>query len=98
MLFDNCVITVPQYEAWFVKCFGWFENASAIFIAMEYFPLGDLHTHLCRNSKLSVGDCQKITHQILEGIRFMHKADFAHRDIKPGVSNLQLEHGRHGLT
>jgi len=51
---------------------------------MEYFPLGDLQNYL--SSPLPERDTQQVTHQVLEGLSFMHDNGFAHRDLKPNVS------------
>jgi serine/threonine protein kinase len=53
---------------------------------MEYCDLGDLHHYLGQNPPLSVADTQQLTYQIIEGLHQMHENDFAHRDLKPGVS------------
>jgi serine/threonine protein kinase len=50
----------------FVKSFGWYESPECVFIAMEYFPLGDLQNYL--SSPLSEADTQQITLQVLEGL------------------------------
>jgi serine/threonine protein kinase len=68
----------------FVKSFGWYESPEYVFIAMEYFPLGDLQPYLL--SPLPEKDVQQITYQILEGLLFMHDNGFVHRDLKPNVS------------
>lgn len=73
-----------QYEMCFVKSFGWYENHDFVFIAMEYFPLGDLQNYL--SLPLLEKDVQQITSQVLEGLSFMHDNGFAHRDLKPTVS------------
>lgn len=70
-----------KYELCFVKSFGWYENSESVFIAMEYFPLGDLQNYL--SLPLSEEEAQRITSQILEGLAFMHENGFAHRDLKP---------------
>ncbi|KAI9773342.1 MAG: hypothetical protein M1840_007557 [Geoglossum simile] len=70
-----------KYNACFVKSFGWYENPGYVFIAMEYFPLGDLQNYL--SSPLPEKDTQQVTHQVLEGLSFMHDNGFAHRDLKP---------------
>ncbi|KAI9687134.1 MAG: hypothetical protein M1822_002545 [Bathelium mastoideum] len=52
---------------------------------MEYFPEGDLHMYLQKiRSEMPPEEARQVTYQILEGLYFMHKNGFAHRDIKPG--------------
>lgn len=63
---------------------GWYENDTNIFIAMEYFPYGDLQKYLL--SPIPEGEVQQIISQVLEGLSFMHENGFAHRDLKPNVS------------
>jgi serine/threonine protein kinase len=65
-----------------------------VFIAMEYFPLGDLQNYL--SSPLSEKEVKQIASQILEGLSFMHDNGFAHRDLKPTVSLLVYLHN-HGF-
>jgi serine/threonine protein kinase len=55
---------------------------------MEYCHFGDLHHHLLREQSLSAADTQQLTYQIIEGLHQMHENNFAHRDLKPGVSIL----------
>ncbi|KAF2806858.1 kinase-like protein [Mytilinidion resinicola] len=72
-----------KYELCFVKSYGWYENDASVFIAMEYFPNGDLQSYL--SSPLPEKEVQQITFQILEALSFMHENGFAHRDLKPSV-------------
>ena len=74
-----------QYEAYFVKSSGWFENQEAVYIAMEFLVHGDLQSHLNNISRLAQTEARDITFQILEGLHYMHKNCFAHRDLKPAV-------------
>ena len=55
---------------------------------MEYLPKGDLQRYL--NSPLPEEAGQDITFQLLEGLQFMHNKGFAHRDLKPAVSKLEI--------
>lgn len=73
-----------------MKSYGWYEDSSSIFISMEYCRHGDLHQYLSANDKLPVEEAQQVTWQILEGLHEMHTNDFAHRDLKPGVSGFPL--------
>jgi calcium/calmodulin-dependent protein kinase I len=52
---------------------------------MEYLELGDLERYL--KPRLSPAEARQITQQLLEGLGFMHDNNFAHRDLKPSVSN-----------
>ncbi|KAI0811653.1 kinase-like protein [Xylaria sp. FL0064] len=72
-----------QYAPYFVRSHGWFENHESIFIAMDYFPLGDLRHFMDAQPKFSEEATQEIVRQLLKGIRYMHECNFAHRDLKP---------------
>lgn len=57
---------------------------------MEYMVHGDLHYYLAAQpTPLGEVDARAITFQLTEGLKFMHKEGFAHRDMKPSVSNYQ---------
>lgn len=71
---------------------GWFQDDSAMYIAMEYIPLGDLENNLQELEKskhtgcvLSEQEIKDITTHILEGVKIMHAEGFVHRDLKPQV-------------
>lgn len=57
---------------------------------MEYCRLGDLARFTNREGPFPEKTTGLVARQVLEGIRFMHEINFAHRDLKPGVSNLCL--------
>jgi serine/threonine protein kinase len=57
---------------------------------MEYLRLGDLARFRDRDGPFPEKTAGLIVRQVLEGIRFMHEINFAHRDLKPGVSDLFL--------
>ncbi|KAJ5820542.1 hypothetical protein N7474_006133 [Penicillium riverlandense] len=75
------VADVSQYNGFFVRSSGWYEDVEHVFIAMEYFEQGDLQKHLGR--PLPERECKQITHQLLEGLEQLHVNGFAHRDLKP---------------
>jgi len=66
-----------------VKFLGWFETPETLYIAMEYFPEGDLTKRL--GSPLPQETIQTISTQVLEGLKIMHQKGMAHRDLKPAV-------------
>ncbi|SPO02533.1 uncharacterized protein DNG_05206 [Cephalotrichum gorgonifer] len=73
-----------RYSNYFVKLLGWYDTDNDLFIAMEYFPLGDLQQYISKNQSLPEPDAQQVSYQVLEGLNYMHSENFAHRDIKPG--------------
>jgi serine/threonine protein kinase len=66
-----------------VNLFGWYEDIRSTYITMEYFPLGDLQSHL--SGPLPETDVQVIVYQVLQGLEHLHNNGFAHRDLKPEV-------------
>jgi serine/threonine protein kinase len=56
---------------------------------MEYCPRGDLRRYLNQRI-LPAEEAQNLTYQILEGLHQMHENNFAHRDLKPGVSTIYI--------
>ncbi|KAK4639880.1 hypothetical protein QC761_700980 [Podospora bellae-mahoneyi] len=73
-----------HYDPFFVRTFGWFENQESVFLAMEYLPSGDLERFRRSSPPLSESDTSLIVWQLIQGVRHMHDAGFAHRDLKPG--------------
>ncbi|KAL8744751.1 MAG: hypothetical protein Q9190_003049 [Brigantiaea leucoxantha] len=71
-----------QQEEVIVKFYGWYENDAQIFLAMEYFALGDLEKHI-ETDDISEFDAKQITIDVLEGLKIMHSEGFTHRDLKP---------------
>lgn len=54
-----------------------------MFIAMEYFPLGDLS--MCLNSIVTEDEVRTIAKQLTNGLKIMHDYSLVHRDINPKV-------------
>jgi class 3 adenylate cyclase len=57
-------------------------SAGCAYIAMEYFPLGDLRSRL-RGSSIDPGIALYYLHQIAAGLEAVHQAGIVHRDLKP---------------
>jgi serine/threonine protein kinase len=75
-----------KFRHCFVRSYGWYQTENAICIAMEFLELGDLRKYLLSHDPLEEKDAREITFQMLEALKFMHFNKFAHRDLKPGVS------------
>ena len=73
-----------QYSRCFVKSYGWYQCSDYVYITMEHLSLGDLSKHM--KAPMQEVHASQITSQVLEGLSFMHKNGFAHRDLKPNVS------------
>ncbi|GKU08259.1 unnamed protein product [Fusarium langsethiae] len=72
-----------RYSKYFMKSLGWFASSTKLYMVMEYFPAGDLHSYVGKHQGLPEEDCRQITCQLLSAIAAMHTEGFAHRDIKP---------------
>ena len=74
----------PKYrqKGIFVDFFGWWDNHDSVFLAMEFFPWGNLEDNILPRLP-GVPDPIDIMYQLLEGLEIMHTEGFAHRDLKP---------------
>ena len=74
----------PKYrqKGVFVDFLGWWDNYDSVFLAMEYFPLGNLEDNILSGPPDVLG-ITDIMFQLLEGLEIMHAEGFAHRDLKP---------------
>jgi len=52
---------------------------------MEYLAKGDLEMYLRKKAPLKEIECREIIRQVTKALQLMHKAGYAHRDIKPQV-------------
>ncbi|RKL33071.1 hypothetical protein BFJ72_g10087 [Fusarium proliferatum] len=72
-----------KYSQYFAKSLGWYATSNKLYIAMEYFPDGDLYAYIRDHRRLTDDECSHIISQLLSGVAVMHEAGFAHRDVKP---------------
>lgn len=66
---------------------GWYisKGKGDLCIAMEYLRHGDLHSFIQNRPPLDEPDAKHVMSQVLHGLGHMHKAGFAHMDVKPQV-------------
>lgn len=72
---------VRQFPQYFAYLHGWYESQDWIYLAMDYFEMGDLSHHL--QNKLSENQARDITQQLLRGLVELHGMGITHRDLKP---------------
>jgi len=72
---------VRQFPQYFAYLHGWYESRDWIYLAMDYFELGDLSHHL--QNKLPENQARDITQQLLRGLVELHGMGITHRDLKP---------------
>ena len=69
---------------YFVEFFALHIDDRAVYIVMEYMPLGDLGKYI--DFLWDEADAKIVAHQLLLGLKFMHAQNITHRDLKPAVS------------
>ncbi len=67
-----------------VRVHQYFEAHGTAYIAMDYVEGEDLSTYLTRQETLSEDELKGILYPLLDALEVIHRADFLHRDIKPG--------------
>jgi len=77
----NCII-----EAWDVFQS---EDEKVLFMVMEYCSKGDMLAYMLRKKKLSEKKSFSFISRVVEGVDFMHKEGYCHRDLK--LENLFLD-------
>jgi Tol biopolymer transport system component/tetratricopeptide (TPR) repeat protein len=60
------------------------EEHGQFFVAMEYMPLGGLHTWITKNGMLSFRQVGVIIGDVAEALDYLHGNKIVHGDIKPG--------------
>ena len=67
-----------------VRVHHFFEAHSTAYIAMDYVEGEDLSAYLTRKGPLREAELKGILDPLLSALEVVHRADFLHRDIKPG--------------
>ena len=67
-----------------VRVHHFFEAHSTAYIVMDYVEGEDLSAFLTRKGTLSEAELKAVLYPLLNALEVIHRADFLHRDIKPG--------------
>ena len=67
-----------------IKVHRFFEAHGTAYIVMEYAEGETLSAYLRRKGTLSEAELKGILYPLLDALAVIHRADFLHRDIKPG--------------
>ena len=90
---DEARILARFQHANIVRVHHFFEAHSTAYIVMEYAEGETLSQVLRRRKTLNEADLKAILFPILDGLEAVHRADFLHRDIKPGNIVIRDEDG-----
>ncbi len=81
---DEARILARFHHPNIVRVHHFFQAHSTAYIVMEYAEGETLSTFLERKGTLTEIELKAILYPILDGLEVVHRADFLHRDIKPG--------------
>ncbi|KAK8866047.1 hypothetical protein IAR55_001198 [Kwoniella newhampshirensis] len=66
-----------------IRLYGWFHDATRIFLMMEYAGRGELYRQLAKNGRFSERRSGRYVRQVADGLAYLHENQVIHRDIKP---------------
>lgn len=66
-----------------LKLYGFFDDEENIYLILEYMEEGTLYSQLRKQKTLKHEDASKKLRDVLEGVKYLHEMNVAHRDIKP---------------
>ncbi len=81
---DEARILARFHHPNIVRVHHFFQAHSTAYIVMEYAEGETLSAFLERKGTLTETELKAILYPILDGLEVVHRADFLHRDIKPG--------------
>lgn len=65
-----------------------FQDATCVYLAMEYVPGGDFRTLLNNSGVLKEEHARFYISEMIQAVSELHKLGYIHRDLKPEVSDV----------
>mmetsp|Transcript_46802 Transcript_46802/g.114104 ORF Transcript_46802/g.114104 Transcript_46802/m.114104 type:complete len:744 (+) Transcript_46802:145-2376(+) len=75
--------SLSGYGQYVVQLLDFYEEPEFFYMVMDYMGGGDVFDRMLAKSKYTENDAKHLTKHLLKGIRCIHEAGVAHRDIKP---------------
>ncbi len=90
---DEARILARFHHPGIVRIHHFFEAHRTAYIVMDYVEGESLSAYLTRKGTLSENELHGILDSLLSALEVVHRADFLHRDIKPGNIVLRAKDG-----
>eukprot|EP01135_Chromosphaera_perkinsii_P002482 Nk52_evm88s223 gene=Nk52_evmTU88s223 len=66
-----------------LRLYGYFYDATRVYLILEYAPRGELYKHLQENVRFNEARSAKYVAQLARALKYCHSKHVIHRDIKP---------------
>lgn len=76
-------LLMETQSEWCVKLYATFQDASHVYMLMEFLQGGDLIFHLTRRGRFTEQETAFYMAELLEALDTVHRRGFVHHDIKP---------------
>lgn len=82
-IFDEINVLEKLDHPNIIKCYETFDTPTHKYLVMELLRGGDLLQHILDQGHFSESEAKRLFQELCEGVRYIHKQDIVHRDMKP---------------